>query len=175
MKRLKDSPTIETLFHKYKADVNNFLLYYLQTTDVDDVFQETFIHAHRALNKKVNITNERSWLIAIARHAAIDQMRKEKSQKQKIMRITRESIQQEQMSMDDTLQLDERKRMILNAINQMKESYRDVVILRGLKEFDIKETADILHWNENIVRVTYHRALKKLGDILQGGDVYETR
>lgn len=166
---------VETLFHKYKEDLNNFLLYFLRTTDTDDVFQETFIHAYQALSQKMTITNERSWLISIARNTAIDYIRKEKNQKQKVARLKKESINREQVTIEEKLQIDERKKVILNGIYQMKPSYQEVVILRGLKEFSVAETAEILQWNENKVKVTYHRALKKLADILQGGDAYGLR
>ncbi|MFC0476287.1 sigma factor-like helix-turn-helix DNA-binding protein [Robertmurraya beringensis] len=37
-----------------------------------------------------------------------------------------------------------------------------MIILRGIKELSVSETASILHWNENKFRITYHRALKAL-------------
>lgn len=161
---------IEILFHKYKEDVNNFLLYYLKTTDIEDVLQETFIHAYKALSNQISISNERSWLISIARHTAIDFLRKEKSQIRKISKLKNEPLHQAQLTIEEKLQIDERNKMILNEIYQMKHSYQEVIILRGIKEFSIIETAEILNWKENKVKVTYHRALKKLAKILQGGD-----
>jgi RNA polymerase sigma-70 factor (ECF subfamily) len=48
------------------------------------------------------------------------------------------------------------------AIQSLKPTYRSIVILRGINEFSIKETATILQCNEANVKVDYHRALKVL-------------
>lgn len=161
---------IEELYHQYKGDVHNFLLYYMKTPDIDDVFQETFIKVLNALNHRDIVTNPRSWIISIARNAAIDYLRKEDSHNKKIDRFKNRSSHENPISVEEQIQLDERKKSILNGIYQLKKSYQEVVILRGLKEFNISETAQILNWNENKVRLTYHRALKKLrGNLEQGG------
>ncbi|MEK3990370.1 sigma factor-like helix-turn-helix DNA-binding protein [Robertmurraya sp. FSL R5-0851] len=60
------------------------------------------------------------------------------------------------------LQENENNRLLYQAIQSLKANYRDVIILRGIKELSVSETASILHWNENKVRITYHRALKAL-------------
>lgn len=168
---MDNAKDIEELFHQYKKDVHNFLLYYMKTSDIDDVFQETFVNALKALNHHAVVSSTRSWLISIARNAAIDYLRKENSHKKKVDNIKIKNVRQNPLSVDEQVQLDERKTAILNAIYQLKKSYQEVVILRGLKEFSVSETARILNWNENKVKLTYHRALKKLRQILdQGGD-----
>ncbi|KAB8129195.1 RNA polymerase sigma factor [Gracilibacillus oryzae] len=166
--------TIEELFQQYKQDVNNFLLYYLRTTDVDDPFQETFIRAYKALNQGSSITNPRSWLISIARNAANDYIRKEKSYLKKLMHFSKQQIQPEQQTVEDKMELDEQNRVLLQGIYRMKKSYQEVVLLRGIKDFNVTETAAILNWSENKVRVTYHRALNKLNNVLnKGGELGE--
>jgi RNA polymerase sigma-70 factor (ECF subfamily) len=37
-----------------------------------------------------------------------------------------------------------------------------VIVLRGIKELSIKETAEILNWKEEKVRLSFHRAIKAL-------------
>ncbi len=166
---------IEVLFQTYKKDVYNFLLYYMRTSDVEDVFQDTFINAFKAIQQSVHLSNERSWLISIARHSAIDHIRKEEKQLRNRRRFERHLITHEHSNIDETLQLNEREMVILDGIYKLKENYQEVTILRGLKEFSVLETAQILNWNENKVRITYHRALRKLRDILsQGGARFES-
>lgn len=165
--------SIEDIYHKYKKDVNNFLIYYMNTLDVDDVLQETFIKALSALNKNTTVNNMRSWLISIARHAAIDYLRKQKKNQMKLIAYKDESIYQEQLSLEEAFQASERERALLQSVSQLKNTYQEVVILHGIKQFSISETADILNWNENKVRVTYHRALKKLSQLIEQGGVID--
>lgn len=56
----------------------------------------------------------------------------------------------------------ERKLHLHQVISNLKQHYRDVVILRGIEELSIKETASVLNWSESKVKVTFHRALKAL-------------
>ena len=66
------------------------------------------------------------------------------------------------------LQINENNRLLYQAIQSLKANYRDVIILRGIKELSVSETASILNWNENKVRTTYHRALKSLQKYIGG-------
>lgn len=54
------------------------------------------------------------------------------------------------------------KRLVHAAISKLKPNFRAVVILRGINEFSIKETAEVLNCSESKVKVDYHRALKIL-------------
>ena len=54
------------------------------------------------------------------------------------------------------------KKSVHEAISKLKPNYRTVVILRGINEFSIKETSEILQCSESKVKVDYHRALKEL-------------
>ena len=54
------------------------------------------------------------------------------------------------------------KKRVHEAISKLKPNYRTVVILRGINEFSIKETSEILQCSEAKVKVDYHRALKEL-------------
>lgn len=51
---------------------------------------------------------------------------------------------------------------LIAAIKGLPPHYRMVVILRGIKEYSVKETADILGCSESNVKTMMHRALKQL-------------
>ncbi|WP_236026634.1 RNA polymerase sigma factor [Alicyclobacillus suci] len=52
------------------------------------------------------------------------------------------------------------------ALNQLKDTYRQVVVLRYIENFSTQETSEILGWSETKVRTTAHRALIRLREIL---------
>lgn len=56
----------------------------------------------------------------------------------------------------------EKVTLLYEAIRRLKLSYQEVLILRKIKEFSIKETAEILNWTENKVKITTSRALAPL-------------
>ena len=63
---------------------------------------------------------------------------------------------------NELFEQNEIKRLVHTAISRLKPNYRAVVILRGISEFSIRETSEILQCSESKVKVDYHRALKEL-------------
>jgi RNA polymerase sigma-70 factor, ECF subfamily len=45
---------------------------------------------------------------------------------------------------------------ITNITLKLKPDYRNIIILRGLKELSIKEMSEVLNWKESKVKVAYH-------------------
>ncbi|MGD6958361.1 RNA polymerase sigma factor [Rossellomorea aquimaris] len=56
----------------------------------------------------------------------------------------------------------ELQKTVHDAISSLKPDYRSIVILRGINEFSVKETSEILQCSQSKVKVSYHRALKEL-------------
>ena len=55
---------------------------------------------------------------------------------------------------------------LYKAIHQLTPHYKEVVILRGILELTPKEASEVLKSNVNHVNVMFHRALKRLKEIL---------
>jgi RNA polymerase sigma-70 factor (ECF subfamily) len=68
---------------------------------------------------------------------------------------------------EELLDVQEEQQALYRAIQQLKPTYREVLILRGIKGLSAKETAEILNWSENKVNVTLHRAMKAVKDKLE--------
>ncbi|QOR67144.1 RNA polymerase sigma factor [Cytobacillus suaedae] len=155
---------ISEWFHLYSNDVYNFLVYYTGTTDVEDLVQEVFIKAGKGLSSYKKQASPKTWLFTIARNTAIDESRKKETQ------ISHNSTpydehfgdQQPIMTPENILLKNEEQKELYLSISKLKKKYREVVILRGIQELSIKETAQILGWKETEVRTNYHRALKSL-------------
>ncbi|MCH8049481.1 RNA polymerase sigma factor [Patescibacteria group bacterium] len=57
---------------------------------------------------------------------------------------------------------------LIRALRQLKEEYRDVLVMRYLNEMSIKEIASVFEKTPNSVRVLLHRARKALREIATG-------
>ncbi|WP_019121261.1 RNA polymerase sigma factor [Brevibacillus massiliensis] len=152
---------IEQWFVRYSNDVYKFLVYYTGNKDVEDLVQEVFIKAIKAFDTYEGRANPKTWLLTIARNAAIDYGRK-----RRLLSWLPESLLQNVKTVEKTpeeiLNLHEEKRELYEALQQMKPAYREVLILRGIKGLSPKETAIILQWSESKVNTTLHRAVKAL-------------
>jgi RNA polymerase sigma-70 factor, ECF subfamily len=165
--QLMISNKISEWFYLYNKDIYHFLVYYIGSSDVEDLVQEVFIRAIKGFDTYQKKSSPKTWLFSIARHVGIDEMRKRKRLTKKQM-IWFSDEQSDKETPEEILQLNENNRLLYQAIQSLKANYRDVIILRGIKEFSVAETAIILNWNENKVRITYHRALKTLQKSIGG-------
>ena len=167
VEQLMISDKISEWFSLYNKDIYHFLVYYIGSSDVEDLVQEVFIRAIKGFDTYQKRSSPKTWLFSIARHVGIDELRKRKRLRMKQM-IWFWEEKTDKETPEEILQLNENNRFLYQAIHSLKVNYRDVIILRGIKELSVSETASILNWNENKVRVTYHRALKTLQKSIGG-------
>jgi RNA polymerase sigma-70 factor, ECF subfamily len=167
---VQEKDLISRWFFEYSDEILNFLIYYTGNGEVEDLVQEVFIKAFKQIKNHRSISSPKPWLISIARSVAIDVIRKKKKEREKVIKAQLDFEDPQLSSPEDIYNLNEEMRQMYKGINSLKQSYYDVVMLRGIKELTIKETATVLNWSENKVKVTYHRALgvleKKLGGML---------
>ncbi|GEN89549.1 RNA polymerase sigma factor [Oceanobacillus sojae] len=155
-----DKELISDWFDYYADDVYRFLIYYMSTPDVEDLVQEVFMRAIDRYPSFKGESSPKTWLISIARHLAIDETRRQNRKDWRKL-IKTHSFHTE-ISPEDQQISEERKIVLHQAIEKLKDDYRSVVILRGIEELSVTETAQVLKWTESKVRVTFHRALKVL-------------
>lgn len=156
---------IEQWFLRYGDDIYKFLVYYTGSRDVDDLVQDVFLKALGAVQSFEGRSQPKTWLLTIARHTAIDHARKQRLRKW-LPDMWLFRLQSEEKTPEEQLDLQEEHQALYRAIRQVKPAYREVLILRGIKGLSAKETAQILHWSENKVNVTLHRAMKAVKDKL---------
>ncbi|MEJ8547892.1 RNA polymerase sigma factor [Brevibacillus borstelensis] len=167
---------IRTIYQTYYEDVYTFLYYFTgRREDAEDMAQEVFTRLLKALPRYDGRVSMKTWLFSIARYAAIDQYRKQKwfnlfSTNQFDDMRSRDGLPEEE------LETKEEMRMVKEALQKLKPHYRMIVIVRGIKDYSIKETAELLNISEAKVRLDYHRALKMLQKYLgeeEGGVISE--
>jgi len=152
---------IEDLFRKYNSYIYHFLVYYTQSTDVEDLVQESFLKALKGIHQFEGKADPKTWLVSIARRVAIDHHRRKQKQPHIPDNIL-QLIPSNQLHLEEYLIRQEEIQLIYKAINEMKKKDRDVLILRGIMDLSVSETAEVLGWTKNKVNLTLHRALKKL-------------
>ncbi|MCA1319565.1 RNA polymerase sigma factor [Bacillus tianshenii] len=160
---MREETEITDWFRAYHNDIYNFLIYYTGGMDVEDLVQETFVKAVRNIHKFKGDASPRTWLISIARNVAIDESRKRRKEETKRTRLFRfNDSAKVSDSPEEIVGLSETKAELYMAIRTLKQSYYDVLMLRGINELSVQETAQALKWSENKVNLSYHRALKAL-------------
>ncbi|WP_066073582.1 RNA polymerase sigma factor [Neobacillus soli] len=153
---------ISDWFYQYSNDVYQFLIYYLGSVDVEDLVQEVFIRAIKNEDSFRENSTPKTWLFSIARNVAIDEIRRKQRGRIKQLLLKEKQRPFDDQTPEKVLELNETNQQLFQAIQKLNRNYRDVIVLRGIKELSIKETAEILNWKEEKVRLSYHRAIKAL-------------
>ena len=145
---------------KYREDVYNYIYSLVKESYLaEDLVQETFIKAYLKAGTFKGSSSVKTWLYSIAYNLTMDFFRKKKS---------RYELQDQYINSQDwgkllwDIRSWEVNRELISSINNLKSSYRKVIILRKLNGYSVKETGEMLNWSENKVKVTLSRAISYL-------------
>lgn len=126
----------------------------------EDLTQETFIKAFRSYDSFERKANPKTWLFRIAHNVTIDFIRK-----QKPLELLKELLllgKSANAAPEGIVEIKENSTELYDALGQLKAPYREVIVLRKIREFSIQETGEILNWSESKVKNTLSRALSAL-------------
>ena len=158
-----------------KAQFELYRLYYLamynttlrivgDSDDAEDVMQEAFLKAFTKLHTYRKEVSFGAWLKRIVINKALDFLRLKKEQ---LSLEDAGEIGEMEDETTDTGDAEYRAEEIRNAIYQLPEGYRVVLSLILLEGYDHDEVSYILNISNATSRTQYHRAKKKLIELLK--------
>lgn len=155
---------IRSLYDLYASDIYRFARLTLGDPErARDVVQETFLRAFRSWDKYRKDSSSKTWLMSIARNYVFDLLRKNRTERQFLSNhIHTDRIPDQSESVETMILLE-------GALSQIKDTYRQVFVLRHVHELSVQETARILNWSTSKVKTTDSRAIAKLNEILSEG------
>ena len=161
-----DARAYSTLVSKYRDTLYYMLFERLNNVDLA---QELTIEAFGKAFSKLHLYSEKhafsTWLFAIARNNSIDYLRKNRASiksiedfKKNTSSIDISELQSDQKS-PETIFISKQKLQIINElIDKLNSKQKELIKMRYLKEYSIKEIADIKSLKVNTVKVQLHRA-----------------
>ena len=134
--------------------------------DAEDVLQETFIKAFKALPTFEGRSSLSTWLYRIAVNEALMQVRQRRPGQVSIdEELETEDGEREPVQIidlkampEDELLSTETRRVLDHAIHRLPVTLRSVFILRDIEGLSVKETAEALEVNEAVVKTRLLRA-----------------
>ena len=163
-----DVQSYEMLYRQYaKPMFNTSLRIVNNTSDAEDVLQESFASAFRFLDRFDYSSTFGAWLKRIVVNKSINALRARKFAFAEIEEVSlNESPEPEEFDEDSVrLKVEE----IRNAMKLLPNGYRAVLSLYLFEGYDHEEISEILNISTSTVRTQYHRARQKLLQLLNKG------
>jgi RNA polymerase sigma-70 factor (ECF subfamily) len=155
---LGEAVAFDLLAEIYRPTLQSLALRMLRNMDdARDAVQETLVKAYRAIKDFDPERPIKPWLCRICANCCVDAVRSRKKEPESL-------DQHEYMLADPSEAVEEqaagsfRQRVILDAIAQLPEKYRSILLMRHFKHMDVNEIASALNKPEGTIKSWLFRA-----------------
>jgi RNA polymerase sigma-70 factor (ECF subfamily) len=170
-----DQDVFAVLVERYKDAVQNLAYRMLgNATEAEDVTQETFVRAYTQLATYKSLHKFSTWLLSIASHLAIDQLRRRRFLALPLEDVPfLEWIVDVGVSPEQSALQGEQQDEIQTYLQRLPSKYRAVIVLRYWYDFSYEEIANALNLTPALVKARLHRARELLARYMQQRNVNE--
>ncbi len=159
-----DSAAFEHLFERYHAPILNYLHRMVGDRALaEDLTQDAFVKAYRALPGTNPDLAFKAWLYRIATNTAISNLRRKKVIRWLPFLPTQDFSTGENIERSVGRQHD-----VEQALRQIPEHYAAVLVLRHYQGLSLIETAEVLDITENAAKLRLFRARKAFAVVYAG-------
>ncbi len=165
MARSGNAGAFETIVDRYQGRLLGFCRQMLGSTeDAEDVLQEVFVNAYRAMLADEREINLRPWLYRIARNRCLNHLRKPTADAQESMDMVPEVAA---ASTAEKVHNREEFRQIISDVNKLPETQRSALLLREMDALSYEEIAAAMDTTVPSVKSLLVRARISLAEASQ--------
>ncbi len=160
-----DEGALDAIYKRYRLDIFRYLYYRVGQKQVaEDLTSDVFERMIRAIQKSsFKNTSLEAWLFRIARNLTIDHYRKTSVRNHVPLD---EAQLSEDSSIDKTIEDQFVSDQLVQALKEVNDAQRDVIILRFAVNMPIAQVAQTLHKSENSVKGLQRRGLMTIRNII---------
>jgi len=168
--KYKDKQAFGELYDHYVDDIYRFIFFRVNSTeDAEDLTSAVFLKTWNYFleNFHSEYNSLKPLIFKIARNAVIDHYRQARvKNNQPLEQIRPEELLDEQQDLDRKIDEGFQSDQIVKKISLLKEEFREILILKYINDFSVKEISAIIDKPPGTVRVQIFRALKALKEIM---------
>ena len=165
MARSGNSGAFETIVDRYQGRLLGFCRQMLGSTeDAEDVLQEVFVNAYRAMLADEREINLRPWLYRIARNRCLNHLRKPTADPQESMDLV---PMVEAASTAEKVHNREEFRQLLSDVGKLPETQRSALLLREMDAMSYEEIAQAMETSVPSIKSLLVRARISLAEASQ--------
>lgn len=165
VKTRKDPEAYGVLYDEYIKRIYRFVYFKVSShEEAEDITSEVFLKAWNYLQEQKEVKSFSGLLYRIARNAIIDAYRQKALKPEITLGEDLEVGDKGQWYADINIKAD--AAAVVAGLKKLKQEYQEVITLRYIDELELSEIEEIMDKGGVAVRVTLHRALKKLKEML---------
>jgi RNA polymerase sigma factor (sigma-70 family) len=166
--------TFKEIFDKYNKLVYNLAMQYVQQKEnAEEITQDVFVKIHEKLSSFQQQSDIKTWIYRITINQSLDFIKAQKSRKRWSF-FSAISINDERKRIEvphfehPGVELEQKEAIenIFDAINQLSDNQKSVLILLKIEQHTQSETAKIMDISTKAVESLFQRAKKNLETIL---------
>ena len=175
----KDNSSFETLINRLKPGLISFVYKYIQDRDlINEVLSQTFISIWEKIDQYNSKYNFSTWVYAIAKNEALGQIRiknknlsheKLTENHSRLLKLNTplDNLQTEVIGPVGEELIQQLYDASINAINNLKEPYKTVMIEREVNRKQLQRIADELGWNTSTVKTRLRKARRDIAESIK--------
>ena len=177
-----DAQAFEQLITTYQQNVFNLAYRMIRNyDDASDIAQEAFLKAYVNLPRFKGNSKFSTWLYRITTNVCLDEIKKRKKVQTYSMsenieteegEISRE-IEDKSANIERNFERSEQQKMVNEAIDNLPEKHRLVIVMRDINNMSYEEIAAALQCSEGTVKSRINRARNALYGMLKNTGVFK--
>jgi RNA polymerase sigma-70 factor (ECF subfamily) len=178
-----DPAAFGAIYQDHVDRIYSYIAFRVQDTEAaEDITQEVFLHALRAVKSFTYRGTVSPWLMSIARNAVVDHWRRRGRRPEEALSSYETEAEDEEglagrvvgsiepLSADEHAELVYSRERIASAATHLTELQQQVLGLRFAAGMSVKEAAEVMGRSEGAVKNLQHHALKALKRQLGEGE-----
>lgn len=153
-----DQSAFDQLVLRHQAKVRMFIFNATKNeADTDDIAQDVFLKVYKQLHRFRGDSSFPTWIYRISSNMITDYFRRRKYRDYLSLDQVAEPV-----DTDDIPGSWDQRSWLLSRLPRLTKTEHQVVILHSLQDLPMATVAEIIGTSQNVVKVSYHRAKKKL-------------
>jgi RNA polymerase sigma-70 factor (ECF subfamily) len=168
-----DYSAMAVLIDRYQKPLSRYLrrIGVYKEEDIQDLLQDIFIKIYKNINSFNKDLSFSSWIYRISHNEAISFFRRNKVRPEGNMIDDSEELlfktEDESINLAEEIDQTLNAKVLQEAISELDQKYRDVLVLRYFEDRDYENISDILQIPKGSVATLIHRAKSRLKEKMQ--------
>lgn len=170
-----DTDALRSLHQRFYETVARYIQFKVgDPQTVEDLSGEVFVRVLEGLRQGQSWRDSpRGWIMGIARHVVADHYRQRERRNE--VQLSEQLASAETSDPVRQVMQSERQQRLWQAIQQLTDEQRDVILLRFREGIDIKGVAKAINKSPSAIKSLQYRALQTLAELMRDLSVEETQ